>query len=75
MSWGHGVTAKDPPLRLPDDLVLDAQAMAGVEGESVNETAKTGLEGAIERQGDQQFIAGPRRIIEEDQELPERLTR
>lgn len=68
--------AKNLTLRLPDDLARDAQAMARVEGKSVNETVKNALEEAIERRkGDPEFMERLRRIIEEDQELLERLAR
>ncbi|MGC8481033.1 MAG: ribbon-helix-helix protein, CopG family [Acidimicrobiales bacterium] len=68
--------AKNLTLRLPEDLARDAQALARVEGKSINETMKAALEEALERRkGDPEFMERLRRIIEEDQELLERLAR
>lgn len=67
---------KNLTLRLPEELARDAQALARIEGKSINETVKTALEEAIERRkGDPEFMERLRRIIEEDKELLERLAR
>lgn len=63
-------------VRLPDDVARDAEALARVEGKSVNETVKTALIEAVERRrADPEFKRRLRRIIDEDQELLERLAR
>lgn len=63
-------------VRLPDDLAADAEALARVEGKSVNETIKDALSEAVERRRrDPKFKARVRQIIEEDRELLERLAK
>ena len=63
-------------VRLPDELAADTEALARVEGQSVNETVKLALAEAVERRRkDPKFRARLRRIIEEDQELLERLAK
>ncbi len=63
-------------MRLPDDLAADAEALARVEGKSVNETIKDALSEAVERRRrDPKFKARVRQIIEEDRELLERLAK
>jgi hypothetical protein len=63
-------------VRLPDDLAADAEALARVEGKSVNETIKDALTEAVERKRrDPKFKARVRKIINEDRELLERLAR
>lgn len=63
-------------VRLPDDLAADAEAVARVEGKSVNETIKDALTEAVERKRrDPKFKARVRQIIEEDRELLERLAK
>ena len=57
---------KNLTVRLPDDLAADAEALARVEGKSVNETIKDALTEAVERKRrDPKFKARVRRIIEE----------
>jgi predicted transcriptional regulator len=54
-------------VRLPDELAADAEALARVEGQSVNETVKQALAEAVERRRkDPKFRGRLRRIIEED---------
>jgi hypothetical protein len=63
-------------VRLPEQLAADTEALARVEGQSVNETIKQALEEAIERRRkDPKFRARLRRIIDEDRELLERLAK
>ena len=63
-------------VRLPEELAADAEALARVEGKSVNETIKDALADAVERKRrDPKFKARVRKIIEEDRELLERLAR
>ena len=67
---------KNLTVRLPDELAADAEALARVEGKSVNETIKEALSEAVERRRrDPKFKARVRQIIEEDRELLERLAK
>ena len=67
---------KNMTVRLPEELAADAEALARVEGKSVNETIKDALSDAIERRRkDPKFRARVRQIIEEDRELLERLAK
>ena len=67
---------KNITVRLPDDLAADAEALARVEGQSLNETVKQSLaETVAKRRKDPEFKARVARIIEEDRELLERLAR
>jgi hypothetical protein len=63
-------------VRLPDDVAKDAEALARVEGKSLNETVKSALMEAVERRrADPEFKKRLRRIIDDDRELLERLAR
>ena len=63
-------------VRLPDELAADAEALARVEGKSVNETIKDALSAAIDqRRRDPKFKQRVRQIIDEDRELLERLAK
>ena len=65
---------KNMTVRLPDELAADAEALARVEGKSVNELVKDALSETVERRRrDPKFKARVRQIIEEDRELLERL--
>jgi len=67
---------KNLTVRLPEQLAADAEALARVEGRSLNETIKQALEAAIERRRkDPKFQARLRMIIDEDRELLERLAK
>lgn len=67
---------KNLTVRLPDDLAADTEALARVEGKSVNETIKDALREAVERRRrDPKFRARVRQIMEEDRELLERLAK
>ena len=67
---------KNFTVRLPDDVARDAEALARVEGKSVNETVRSALVEALERRRvDPEFKKRLRRIIDEDRELLERLAR
>lgn len=67
---------KNLTLRLPDDLAAETEALARVEGKSVNETIKDALREAIhQRRRDPKFRQRVQQIIEEDRELLERLAR
>jgi hypothetical protein len=68
--------AKNLTVRLPEQLAADAEALARVEGQSVNETIKQALEETIaRRRKDPKFRARLRKIIDEDRELLERLAK
>jgi len=67
---------KNMTVRLPDELAADAEALARVEGKSVNETIKDALSAAIDqRRRDPKFRQRVRQIIEEDRVLLERLAK
>ncbi len=67
---------KNLTVRLPDELAADAEALARVEGKSVNETIKDAIAAAVEQhRRDPQFRKRVRQIIDEDRELLERLAR
>jgi predicted transcriptional regulator len=68
--------SKNITLRLDDELAADTQALARVEGLSVNETVRQALRDAVERRRqDPTFNARLRRMIDDDRELLERLAR
>ena len=63
-------------VRLPDDLAADAEALARVEGKSVNELVKEALGETVERRRrDPKLKARISQIVEEDRQLLERLAR
>lgn len=65
---------KNLSLRLDDELAFATEALARVEGKSLNETVKRALAEALQRRReDPEFRARVRRMIEEDRELLERL--
>jgi len=67
---------KNMTVRLPDDLAAEAEALARVEGKSVNEVVKDAITDTVERRRrDPKFKARVRQIIEEDRELLERLAK
>jgi predicted transcriptional regulator len=67
---------KNLTIRLPDELAADAEALARVEGKSLNETVKQSLIEAVERRrNNPKFKARLAKIIKEDRELLERLAK
>ena len=71
----HTMT-KNLTVRLPDELAADTEAVARVDGTSVNETIKNALTNAVaQRTKDPKFKARLRAIIKEDHELLERLAK
>ncbi|MGH9920184.1 MAG: ribbon-helix-helix protein, CopG family [Nitrososphaerales archaeon] len=67
---------KNLTVRLPDDVAADAEALARVEGQSLNETVKQALIEAVERRRkNPKFKARLAKIIQEDRELLERLAK
>jgi len=74
--WYHDTMTKSITVRLPDELAADAEALARVDGTSLNETVKKSLLKEVERRRKSpEFKARLTRIIEEDRELLERLAR
>ena len=67
---------KQTTVRLPDELADDAEAVARVQGSSVNQLIIDSLTAEIERvRDDADFTARAKRLIERDKELLERLGR
>ena len=67
---------KNLTVRLPDDVAADAEALARVEGTSLNEVVKQSLIEAVNhRRNDPEFKARLVKIVEEDRELLERLAK
>lgn len=67
---------KNLTVRLPDDVAADTEALARVNGKSVNETIKDALVEVVElRRKDPAFKTRVHQIIDEDRELLERLAR
>ena len=63
-------------MRLPDDLAHEAQAVARVQGTSVNRLIVDSLRAEIERvRSDDDFTSRARRLLQRDRELLERLAR
>jgi predicted transcriptional regulator len=67
---------KQTTVRLPDDLAEDAEAVARIEGTSVNALIVDALTTEIERvRQDEDFTSRAKRLLERDRELLERLAR
>jgi len=67
---------KQTTVRLPDDLAEDAEAVARIEGTSVNALIVDALTAEIERvRQDEDFTSRAKRLLERDRELLERLAR
>lgn len=63
-------------VRLPDELADQAEAVARVQGTSVNALIVDSLAAEIERvRADQEFTARARTLLERDKELLDRLAR
>ena len=74
VTWYHGVMTKNLTVRLPDEVAADAEALARVNGTSLNETVKQALiEEVNRRRNDPAFKDRLTKIIEEDRVLLERL--
>ena len=72
----YDVVTKKITAQLPDDVPGDAEAVAGLEDASVNETVNRALIEAVDRRRqDPAFRSSLRRIVAEDQELLERLAK
>jgi predicted transcriptional regulator len=67
---------KQTTVRLPDELADDAEAVARVEGVSMNSLIVDALRNEIERvRGDEDFTSRAKELLERDKELLERLAR
>ena len=67
---------KQTTVRLPDDLADDAEAVARVRGDSVNQLIIDALAAEIERvRADADFTARARRLLERDREILDRLAK
>ena len=76
MSRYHDVMAKQTTVRLPDELADQAEAVARVQGVSVNALIIDSLAAEIERvRADKDFTARARKLLERDKELLDRLAR
>jgi hypothetical protein len=76
VSWYHGAMTKNLTIRIPDEVAANAEAIARVDGVSLNETVKQSLIETVERRrSDPEFKYRLAKIIEEDRELLERLAK
>ena len=67
---------KQTTVRLPDDLADEAEAVARVQGTSINQLIVDSLAAAIERvREDEDFTSRAKRLLERDKELLERLAK
>ena len=67
---------KQTTVRLPDELAQEAEALARVQGTSMNQLVIDSLRAEIERvRADDDFTARAKRLLERDKELLERLAR
>ena len=68
--------AKQTTVRLPDELAAAAEAVARVEGKSVNALIVDSLAAQIEKvRADSDFTERARELLERDKELLDRLAR
>ena len=67
---------KQTTVRLPDDLAQEAEAVARVQGSSVNQLMIDSLRAEIDRvRAEEDFTVRAKRLLKRDQELLERLAR
>jgi predicted transcriptional regulator len=67
---------KQTTVRLPDDLAADAEAVARVRGESLNQLIIDSLAAEIERvRADDDFTARAQQLLERDREILDRLAK
>jgi hypothetical protein len=72
----HDTMTKQTTVRLPDNVAKDAEAVARVQGTSVNALIVDALRSEIERvRGDKDFTSRARELLERDKELLERLAK
>ena len=76
MSRYHDVMTKQTTVRLPDDLADDAEAVARVRGDSVNQLIIDSLAAEIERvRADDDFVVRAKQLLERDREILDRLAK
>lgn len=76
MSRYRDVMTKQTTVRLPDDLADDAEAVARVRGDSVNQLIIDSLAAEIERvRADDDFVARVKQLLERDREILDRLAK
>jgi hypothetical protein len=67
---------KQTTVRLPDDFADDAEAVARVRGDSVNQLIIDSLAAEIERvRADDDFTARAKKLLERDREILDRLAK
>ena len=67
---------KQTTVRLPDELAADAEAVARVRGDSVNQLIIDALAAEIERvRSDEDFTARAKKLLERDREILDRLAK
>jgi len=67
---------KQTTVRLPDDLADDAEAVARVRGDSVNQLIIDSLAAEIERvRADDDFTSRAKKLLERDREILDRLAK
>ena len=67
---------KQTTVRLPDDLADDAEAVARVRGDSVNQLIIDSLAAEIVRvRADEDFTARAKKLLERDREILDRLAK
>jgi predicted transcriptional regulator len=67
---------KQTTVRLPDDLADDAEAVARVRGDSVNQLIIDSLAAEIERvRADADFTTRAKQLLERDREILDRLAK
>jgi hypothetical protein len=67
---------KQTTVRLPNDLADDAEAVARVRGDSVNQLIIDALAAEIERvRSDEDFTARAKKLLERDREILDRLAK
>jgi predicted transcriptional regulator len=68
--------SKQTTVRLPEDLAEDAEAVARVQGTSVNALIVEALSNEIQRvREDEEFTSRAKRLLERDREVLQRLAR
>lgn len=67
---------KQTTVRLPEQLAHDAEAVARVRGESLNQLIVNSLAAEIERvRDDEEFTSRAQRLLERDREILDRLAK
>lgn len=72
----HDIMTKQTTVRLPDELADQAEAVARVRGESLNQLIIDSLTAEIDRvRADSDFTARAKRLLERDREILDRLAK